>query len=66
MKARLFLKEGGKISLLAETNLEVVPRGLYVVDGVPYQYTGQPVFYLVKSPTGSHTMESVDLVVEKA
>lgn len=48
MRTRLYLKEIANNTLLAEVQLEVVPRGIYVIDGVSYQYTGQPKFTLSK------------------
>lgn len=76
MKSRLFVRDqDGNKTLLVETNLEVVPRGIYVVDGVPYQYVGQPTFHINKyephpmsrvvGSTLTHVLESVDIVVEK-
>ena len=72
MKAHIFLKgekPGDESTLLAKVdNLEVCPRGVYVIDGVPYQCTGQPTFYIEKQPYlhgGNHTLKSVELMVEK-
>jgi hypothetical protein len=75
MKTHLLVQDGESKTLLAEVDLEVVPRGIYMVDGTPYQYTGQPTFiintfkreggirYTGKLP--SHTLERVELTVEK-
>lgn len=67
MKTRLLLQDkDGSQSFLVETDLEVVPRGIYVVDGVRYQYVGQPTFHINNSLTAKkHILTSVDLVVEK-
>lgn len=70
MKAYIFLKnESGDPQLLAKVeDLEVVPRGLYVIDGVEYQYTGQPTFIIEKLPYlygGKHRLARVEFTVEK-
>lgn len=70
MKAYIFLKDkSGENQLLARVeNLEVVPRGTYVIDGVEYQYTGQPTFIIEKMPYlygGKHQLTRVEFFVEK-
>ena len=70
MQARIFLKNGETTELLANVeNLEVVPRGLYVIDGEPYQYTGQPTFVIeqVNNKLGDtyHVLKHVEITVEK-
>lgn len=70
MKAYIFLKNGsGEAELLAKVeNLEVVPRGTYVIDGVEYQYTGQPTFIIERAPYlygGKHQLTRVEFQVEK-
>lgn len=69
MKAHIFLKNGTEETLLAEVNnLEVCPRGLYVIDDVVYEYTGQPTFILEKLPYlhgGGHALKRVEIVVKK-
>jgi hypothetical protein len=69
MKARIFLEEGTEKKLLAEVNnMEVCPRGFYVVDGQVYQYIGQPTFFFEKLPYlhgGGHTLVRVEITVQK-
>ena len=71
MKAHIFLqgKLGEAETLLAEVNnLEVCPRGLYVIDDVVYEYVGQPTFIFEKLPYlhgGGHTLKRVEIVVKK-
>lgn len=71
MKAHLFLqgKPGEAETLLAEvSNLEVCPRGLYVIDDVVYEYTGQPTFIIEKLPYlhgGNYALKRVEIVVKK-
>lgn len=78
MEAHIFLKgeKDGDEKLLAKVkNLEVVPRGIYVIDDEPYQYTGQPTFIIEKykeSPgvrnvggTDFHVLKRVEIMVEK-
>jgi len=72
MKAHIFLnpeKPGDQPTLLAKVdNLEVCPRGFYVIDGVPYLCVGQPTFFIEKQPYlhgGQHTLRSVELKVER-
>ena len=69
MIAHLFINEDDQKKLLAEVEgVEVVPRGLYVVNGTTYQYTGQPTFIIekVRSALGQfHYMTRVEITVEK-
>lgn len=75
MKTHLLVQDGEEKKLLVEVDLEVVPRGIYVVDGIPYQYTGQPTFIIEKhtphpmvirsGPKVTHTLARVELTVEK-
>jgi hypothetical protein len=75
VKAYIYLRDRQDESLLAVVEgLEVVPRGLYVLDNVVYQYTGQPKFNMKKvhpatvysgSSDATHVLESVELIVEK-
>jgi len=69
MRAYLFIMQGTEKELLAKVDgVEVVPRGLYVVDGTVYQYTGQPTFIIEKVPYlhgGNHVMTHVEITVEK-
>ena len=70
MKAHIFLKgeKPGDEKLLAQVNLEVVPRGIYVIDDVPYQYVGQPTFIIAKTHDhygDGHVLKRVEIVVEK-
>lgn len=70
MKAYIFHKdEKGEEQLLAKVdNLEVVPRGVYVIEGVPYQYSGTPTFIIEKMPYlygGVHHLTRVEITVEK-
>ena len=54
---------------LASVELEVVPRGFYVIDGVQYQFAGQPAFQIITDkqfkcePEATHRLTSVDLLV---
>jgi hypothetical protein len=61
--------ENNERALLAIVDeVEVVPRGLYVVDGTVYQYTGQPTFIIEKTPYlhgGNHVITHVEITVEK-
>jgi hypothetical protein len=71
MKAHIFLqgKLGEAETLLAEvTNMEVCPRGLYVIDDVVYEYTGQPTFIFEKLPYlhgPGHALKRVEITVKK-
>lgn len=69
MKAHIYLKDGDEEKLLVEVqNLEVVPRGLYVVDNQVYEYTGQPTFIIEKDYDlrGSpHVLTRVKITVKK-
>lgn len=71
MKAYIYLKNPQSVNdpelLAVVDNLEVVPRGIYVVDGKQYQYAGQPTFYIEKKPYlhgGQHTLTAVHFTVE--
>lgn len=72
MKAYIYLKDeksANNSELLAVVdNLEVVPRGIYVVDGKSYQYSGTPTFHIEKQPYlhgGQHHLTAVHFTVEK-
>ena len=68
MRTHLLVRGDEELSLLAEVDLEVVPRGLYVVDGIVYQYTGQPTFVIKRDYNfegGPHVLHHVELIVEK-
>jgi len=71
MRARIFLqgKLGEADMLLTEVdNLEVCPRGLYVIDDVVYECTGQPTFIIVKQAYlhgGGHSLKRVEIIVRK-
>jgi hypothetical protein len=71
MEAHFFLKgkELGDERLLAKvTNVEVVPRGIYVIDDEPYQYTGQPVFIIAQDFNvhgNPHKVQHVEIMLEK-
>lgn len=71
MEAHIFLKgeKPGDEKLLAKVeNLEVVPRGIYVIDDEPYQYTGQPTFIITtESAFGEkyQVLKRVEIMVEK-
>lgn len=76
MEAHIFLKDGDEEKLLAKVkNLEVVPRGIYVIDDQMYQYTGQPTFIIKKfekepgvryvGDTNIHELDRVEITVQK-
>lgn len=73
MKAHIFLKScdckpGDEKLLAVVSNLEVCPRGIYVIDDEPYQCTGQPTFIIAKddNPYGNgHVLKRVEIMVEK-
>jgi hypothetical protein len=56
-------------TLLAHVDLEVVPRGIYEIGGVEYQYKGQPKFIMSKplciEGEKFSTLTMVELIVEK-
>jgi hypothetical protein len=57
---------GEKVSqVLASVELEVVPRGIYVIDGIKWQLTGQPVFFIRTSERNGDKLEYVELYVTK-
>lgn len=66
MRTNLFLKENGVKTLLCSVDLEVVPGGTYVVDGVPYKLSEKPTFH-IDNPhrRGDHILSFVDLEVER-
>jgi hypothetical protein len=55
--------------LLATSDLEVVPGGTYVIDGVPYTLVGRPTFHLTeyrkRGSRNTHIMTMVDLLVQR-
>jgi len=71
MKAHIFLmaeKPGDEKLLAVVQDLEVVPRGIYVIDDQVYEYTGQPTFIIKKSYDihgNPHVLDRVELTVRK-
>jgi hypothetical protein len=68
MRAKLYLKEIKPDNLLALVeNLEVVPRGLYEIDGRTYQYSGTPKFIIQSGRFRGecHNLVLVELVLEE-
>ncbi len=60
MRTNIHLK-GVKLGHLATgVDLEVVPRGIYVINGEPYELTGQPTFHIQ-----GNKLVLVELTVEK-
>lgn len=65
MRAFIYLKEEKPENLLADVNVEVCPRGIYEINGAPYQLTGQPKFVIQKGgPYESGSLHHVTLVVQ--
>lgn len=51
MKTQIFLINpltSDAYELLCEVELEVVPRGFYIIEGKTYQFVGQPKFFIDK------------------
>lgn len=48
---------------LASVELEVVPKGYYVIEGVTYQTTGIPKFFIETTRDG-HTLNHVEIIVQ--
>ena len=47
MSVTIYLNERKEENILVkDVGLEVVPRGLYEIDGVVYEYVGQPKFII--------------------
>lgn len=69
MRAHIILK--GSKELLADVDLEVVPRGRFIIDDVAYQYNDQPTFIIQKNLSKMNTfaanyvLRRVELLVEK-
>lgn len=60
MRAHLYVRdENGKTEKLCSVNLEVVPGGTYVVDGIPYTLVEKPTFVIAKEE-----LQFVNLIVE--
>ena len=66
MKAAIYLNERKNENLLAYVDLEVVPRGIYEIDGVDYIYKGQPKFIISKKDRRGDELQMVELIVERA
>lgn len=69
MFTKIYLDKKSPETLLTQADLEVVPRGIYEVGGVEYQYKGQPKF-VVSKPTNIDgdvfsVLLYVELIVEK-
>jgi len=69
MRAHLILKSSRE--LLADVDLEVVPRGRFIIDDVAYQYNDQPTFVIRRNTSRMNTfaanyvLQRVELLVEK-
>ena len=65
MKTAIFLNEMKMENLLVVVDLEVVPRGIYQIDGKKYQYTGQPRFIIDSGDErNSAELQMVELIVQ--
>ncbi len=66
MRVNLYLVSSASKKLIASTDLEVVPNGTYIVDGVTYVTVGKPTFYINRSErTLQHVLTGVDLFVKE-
>lgn len=71
MLTRIWLNESPKKTLLGKTvlclvNLEVVPGGTYIVDGIPYKLVDKPTFVISgRDRDGVHHLNHVELTVEE-
>jgi len=61
VKTHLYVRdEDGKTDKLCSVNLEVVPGGTYVVDGIPYTLVEKPTFVIANGE-----LQFVNLIVER-
>lgn len=52
--------------LLCLVNLEVVPGGTYIIDGIPYKLVDKPTFVISgRDQNGVHHLNHVELIVEE-
>jgi hypothetical protein len=68
MQAHLYVREGSETTLLCKVNLEVVPGGTYVIDGVPYKLADKPTFVIAKEQVDgwdTHVLQFVNLIMER-
>lgn len=69
MRVTIYLKEVKPENRVAVVdNLEVVPRGLYVVNDKVYQYSGTPKFFIKKAEFRGIDLDklvNVELIVEE-
>jgi hypothetical protein len=66
MYTHIYLDKKSPKTLLCSVDLEVVPGGTYVIDGIPYKLVGRPTFFInYQDRADSHKLQSVELIVEK-
>jgi hypothetical protein len=68
MKVSIYLNKVEPVWHVATVELEVVPRGIYEIDGIVYHLTGQPKFYITKSGRYAgcdHDLVEVELIVSR-
>lgn len=49
---------------IASVELEIVPNGLFVIDGITYATRWVPTFHIVSTREG-HVVESVEILVDR-
>jgi hypothetical protein len=66
VRTAIYLKEMKLENLLVVVDLEVVPRGIYQIDGKMYEYIGQPKFIIDSGDDrNSAELQMVELIVEE-
>jgi hypothetical protein len=66
MIAYIYLNDTNPDSLLATVDMEVCLPGIYQIDGVEYELTGQHKFVIDNQDRGGdHHLHHVELVVQK-
>jgi hypothetical protein len=70
MRTYVYLNERKESNLLASVDMEVVPRGSYIINGVAYINKSQPEFFITSTSLQTslgmtHAVNWVNLIVEK-
>lgn len=66
MRAYIYLNERKDENLLVEVDVEVCPRGIYEIDGKPYQVIDQPRFVISSGDSRNPgELRYVELIAEE-
>lgn len=66
MQTHIYLGKKSKETFLCSVDLEVVPGGTYIIDGVPYKLVDKPTFVIGnKDRDDQYHLQHTELIVER-